>query len=110
MTLDPRLSSMRLAQLKLATELAARGWPPLVFSEVLPYPCVDNRGWLVVVETEAGEQIVIGFTTPFAIDCEDTAKIARLNQLFWDGCRLSEEHAAETYCRHVDHFFFFRAE
>ena len=61
MTLDPRLSSMRLAQLKLATELAARGWPPLVFSEVLPYPCVDNRGWLVVVETEAGEQIVIGF-------------------------------------------------
>ena len=49
MTLDPRLSSMRLAQLKLATELAARGWPPLVFSEVLPYPCLDNRGWLVVV-------------------------------------------------------------
>jgi hypothetical protein len=36
----------------VATELAVRGWSPLVFSEVLNYPCA-----LAHVETESGEAI-----------------------------------------------------
>ena len=64
----------------------------LSFSEVVSYPCVNNRSWLVVIETE----ITIGFETPFPVDPEDAEKVARLNALFWSGCNI--ENAASSSC------------
>ena len=32
------------------------------------------------------------------VDPEDAEEIGRLNRLFFDGCRLSEEHAASSCC------------
>jgi hypothetical protein len=94
MTIDARLSSMKSAQLRPATELASRNWPPLTFSEVLPYP--GHRAFIAHIEIEGGEELSFGFTLPFDIDCEDGSKLRRLNETFFGGLKL--EHAASTSC------------
>lgn len=51
----------RQAQLRIAEELAARRWPAVEYTEIVPYPCADYKSFLAVVDLVGGDTVQAGF-------------------------------------------------
>jgi hypothetical protein len=90
MMIEPRLHSMKLAQLRIAAELQARGWPAVDHCEIYSYPDCEHRSWLAIVDLSDGSEVSAPpFVVPWSIDPDtDEEKYRRLNCLFWAGCKV----------------------
>jgi hypothetical protein len=95
--IDDKLGSMREAQVRVAAELGARGWPAVFYAEVFGYPSPGDQ-WLAVVDlnSEMHGEIQVRFSTPFKVNVDNDTAMRRLNKLFWAGCRTRAVEAMDS--------------